>query len=109
MLLGVGNAFSISVLAAIFDVLPLLGVSTLFVPWIIYLFLRGEYVAGVMVDRPAGRHLDRPANSRTENYRRFARRFRLHDAVFHDRLLVVVRRRRPDLVAGADHSDQGAV
>lgn len=42
MLLGVGNAFSISVLAAIFDVLPLLGVSTLFVPWIIYLFFAGN-------------------------------------------------------------------
>jgi sporulation integral membrane protein YtvI len=42
LLLGVGNAFSISVLAAIFDILPLLGVSTLFVPWIIYLFIAGN-------------------------------------------------------------------
>ncbi|MEC0230213.1 sporulation integral membrane protein YtvI [Paenibacillus alba] len=40
--LGVNNAFSISLLSAIFDVLPLLGVSTLFIPWIIYLFIVGQ-------------------------------------------------------------------
>lgn len=42
LLLGVHNAFSISILAAFFDVLPLLGVSTLFIPWIIYLFIVGN-------------------------------------------------------------------
>lgn len=42
LLLGVNNAFSISLLSAIFDVLPLLGVSTLFIPWIIYLFIVGQ-------------------------------------------------------------------
>ncbi|TXK86089.1 sporulation integral membrane protein YtvI [Paenibacillus sp. N3.4] len=42
LLLGVNNAFSISLLSAIFDVLPLLGVSTLFIPWIIYLFIVGN-------------------------------------------------------------------
>jgi predicted PurR-regulated permease PerM len=42
LFLGVNNAFSISVLAAIFDVLPLLGVATLFIPWIIYLFAIGN-------------------------------------------------------------------
>ncbi|SDC20321.1 sporulation integral membrane protein YtvI [Paenibacillus sp. UNCCL117] len=40
--LGVGNAFSIALLSAIFDVLPLLGVSTLFIPWIIYLLVVGQ-------------------------------------------------------------------
>jgi sporulation integral membrane protein YtvI len=40
--LGVNNAFSISLLAAFFDVLPLLGVSTLFIPWIVYLFIVGQ-------------------------------------------------------------------
>ncbi|MBD0381176.1 sporulation integral membrane protein YtvI [Paenibacillus sedimenti] len=40
--LSVNNAFSISLLAAIFDVLPLLGVSTLFIPWIVYLFIVGN-------------------------------------------------------------------
>lgn len=40
--LGVKNAFVIAVVAAIFDVLPLLGVSTLFVPWIVYLFIVGQ-------------------------------------------------------------------
>jgi sporulation integral membrane protein YtvI len=42
VLLGVDNAFSIALLSAIFDVLPLLGVSTLFIPWIIYLFIVGQ-------------------------------------------------------------------
>ncbi|HEY0828090.1 MAG TPA: AI-2E family transporter [Bacilli bacterium] len=40
--LGVDNSFAIAVLAAIFDVLPLLGVSTVFIPWIIYLFIVGQ-------------------------------------------------------------------
>ncbi|MCD9023081.1 AI-2E family transporter [Cohnella silvisoli] len=40
--LRVNNAFSIALLAGIFDVLPLLGVNTLFIPWIIYLFITGE-------------------------------------------------------------------
>jgi sporulation integral membrane protein YtvI len=39
--LGVNNAFSTALLAGIFDVLPLLGVSTLFIPWIVYLFITG--------------------------------------------------------------------
>ncbi|MEK3882752.1 sporulation integral membrane protein YtvI [Paenibacillus sp. PL2-23] len=42
ILLRVENAFVIAVVAAIFDVLPLLGVSTLFIPWIIYLFIVGK-------------------------------------------------------------------
>lgn len=42
MLLGVKNALSISLLAAVFDILPLLGVGTIFVPWIIYLFIVGD-------------------------------------------------------------------
>ncbi|WP_373231749.1 AI-2E family transporter [Cohnella sp.] len=40
--LGVNNAFSIALLAGFFDVLPLLGVNTLFIPWIAYLFITGE-------------------------------------------------------------------
>ncbi|MBW7476137.1 AI-2E family transporter [Paenibacillus oenotherae] len=42
LLLGVDNAFSISLLSAVFDVLPLLGVGTVFIPWIIYLFIVGK-------------------------------------------------------------------
>lgn len=42
LLLGVNNAFSISVLAAVFDLLPLLGVSTIFIPWVLYLFIVGQ-------------------------------------------------------------------
>ena len=40
--LGIPNALAIALIAGIFDVLPLLGVGTLFVPWIGYLFLTGE-------------------------------------------------------------------
>ena len=40
--LGVKNSLSIAVLSAFFDVLPLLGVSTVFVPWIIYLIVIGN-------------------------------------------------------------------
>ncbi|QHW30583.1 AI-2E family transporter [Paenibacillus rhizovicinus] len=43
LLLKVPNALSISLLAAFFDVLPLLGVSTVFIPWIIYLFIVGNF------------------------------------------------------------------
>ncbi|RAP75551.1 AI-2E family transporter [Paenibacillus montanisoli] len=42
LLLGVSNAFSIALLSAFFDVLPLLGVGTVFIPWIIYLFIVGN-------------------------------------------------------------------
>ncbi|WP_166245158.1 sporulation integral membrane protein YtvI [Paenibacillus turpanensis] len=47
LILRVDNAFSISLLSAIFDVLPLLGVSTVFVPWIIYLFVTGKVTLGI--------------------------------------------------------------
>jgi sporulation integral membrane protein YtvI len=42
LLLGVNNAFSIALLSAIFDMLPILGVSTVFIPWIIYLLIVGQ-------------------------------------------------------------------
>jgi len=42
LFLRVDNAFSVATLAAVFDLLPLLGVSTVFVPWIVYLFIVGQ-------------------------------------------------------------------
>ncbi|WP_276356364.1 AI-2E family transporter [Cohnella caldifontis] len=42
LILRVPNAFAISLIAGIFDLLPLLGVQTLFIPWIIYLFIVGD-------------------------------------------------------------------
>ena len=42
LLLGVNNAFTIAALSAIADILPLLGVTTVFAPWIIYLFIVGQ-------------------------------------------------------------------
>ncbi|GIQ71012.1 AI-2E family transporter [Xylanibacillus composti] len=42
LVLRVNNAFAISLMAAVFDILPLLGISTFFIPWIIYLFIVGQ-------------------------------------------------------------------
>lgn len=42
VILNVKNAFTVAFVAAIFDILPLLGVSTLFIPWITYLFIVGQ-------------------------------------------------------------------
>ncbi len=42
LIAGVSNAFSISVLAAIFDILPLLGMPVIFIPWAIYSFVVGK-------------------------------------------------------------------
>lgn len=49
LLLGVQNAFTIAVVCGIFDVLPLLGVSTVFVPWIIYMFIVGHTSLAIWV------------------------------------------------------------
>jgi sporulation integral membrane protein YtvI len=52
--LRVNNAFSISLLAAVFDLLPLLGISTVFIPWIVYLLIVGHtslalWLAGLLL------------------------------------------------------------
>ncbi|GGA45523.1 AI-2E family transporter [Paenibacillus physcomitrellae] len=41
-ILGAGNAVTMALICAVFDILPLLGVSTILVPWIIYLFIIGN-------------------------------------------------------------------
>jgi predicted PurR-regulated permease PerM len=45
--LGVKNAFTVAILAAVFDILPLLGVSSLFIPWIVYVFIVGDTTLGI--------------------------------------------------------------
>lgn len=42
LILRVNNALSIALLAALFDILPLLGVSAVFLPWIAYCFIVGD-------------------------------------------------------------------
>jgi sporulation integral membrane protein YtvI len=49
LLFGVSNAFSVALLCAFFDVLPLLGVSTFFLPWIAYLFIVGKTMLAVKI------------------------------------------------------------
>ncbi|SET88335.1 AI-2E family transporter [Paenibacillus sp. NFR01] len=41
-ILGSGNEITMALVCAIFDILPLLGVSTILIPWIIYLFIVGN-------------------------------------------------------------------
>ncbi|GAB6444894.1 sporulation integral membrane protein YtvI [Bacillus cereus] len=45
----VPNAFSISVLSAILDILPLLGIPVIFVPWAIYCFIVGKTGFGIFL------------------------------------------------------------
>ncbi|WP_106768440.1 AI-2E family transporter [Paenibacillus faecalis] len=42
LILGTDNAFTLAILSAVFDLLPLLGVPVIFIPWIIYLFIVGN-------------------------------------------------------------------
>lgn len=41
-ILGSGNEITMALVCAVFDVLPLLGVSTILIPWIVYLFIVGQ-------------------------------------------------------------------
>lgn len=43
LILNVEYAFTISMLAAAVDLIPYLGTSLIFIPWILYLFLAGDY------------------------------------------------------------------
>lgn len=47
LILRINNAFSVALLVAFFDILPLLGVSAVFIPWCIYLFIVGEITLAV--------------------------------------------------------------
>jgi sporulation integral membrane protein YtvI len=47
LILGVDYAFSLSVLAAFLDILPLLGTGSLFIPWAIYMLIIGNVKLGV--------------------------------------------------------------
>lgn len=47
LILQVNNVLSIALLAALFDVLPLLGVSAIFLPWIAYSFIVGDIFLGI--------------------------------------------------------------
>ncbi|NGZ73721.1 AI-2E family transporter [Saccharibacillus alkalitolerans] len=42
LILRVDNAFAISIVSALFDILPLLGVPAIFIPWVVYLFIVGN-------------------------------------------------------------------
>jgi len=42
LILGTNNAFTIAAVCAVFDLVPLLGVPVIFIPWIVYLFIVGN-------------------------------------------------------------------
>ncbi|MGZ9584804.1 AI-2E family transporter [Paenibacillus marinisediminis] len=49
LLLDVSNAFSIALLSALFDILPVLGVPVIFIPWALYCFIVGSTWKGIML------------------------------------------------------------
>jgi len=48
-LLGIPYALTISFLAGILDILPVVGPAIIFVPWVVVLFLTGQYMTGVWI------------------------------------------------------------
>ncbi|SEO86058.1 AI-2E family transporter [Paenibacillus sp. OK076] len=42
LILGTANAFTIAAICTVFDLVPLLGVPVIFIPWIVYLFIVGN-------------------------------------------------------------------
>ncbi|MEC0124755.1 AI-2E family transporter [Paenibacillus pabuli] len=42
LILGTSNSFTIAAICAVFDLVPLLGVPVIFIPWIVYLFIVGN-------------------------------------------------------------------
>lgn len=54
MILRVNNSFSIALLSAFFDILPLLGVSAVFIPWIIYLVIVGNTLLAIWLSAVLG-------------------------------------------------------
>lgn len=51
LILGSGNVITMALICALFDILPLLGVPTILIPWIIYLFIVGNssFAIGLIV------------------------------------------------------------
>ncbi|PYE49556.1 AI-2E family transporter [Paenibacillus barcinonensis] len=47
LILGTSNAFTVAAICAIFDLVPLLGVPVIFIPWIIYLLIVGDSVLAI--------------------------------------------------------------
>lgn len=47
LILGTGNALTIALISAVFDLVPLLGVPVIFIPWIIYAFVVGNTKLGI--------------------------------------------------------------
>ncbi|WP_427181327.1 AI-2E family transporter [Paenibacillus sp. TC-CSREp1] len=47
LIMGTSNAFTIAAVCAIFDLVPLLGVPVIFIPWIIYLLIVGDSVLAI--------------------------------------------------------------
>lgn len=49
LVIGVKNAFTVALFSAISDILPLLGISTFFLPWIVYLLIVGNTALAVKI------------------------------------------------------------
>ncbi|WP_163538131.1 sporulation integral membrane protein YtvI [Gracilibacillus sp. YIM 98692] len=49
MLIGIKHAFTIAVIIAMIDLLPILGTAVVFFPWILYLFVIGDISSGISI------------------------------------------------------------
>lgn len=49
LVIGADSAFTIGIFAAILDLIPLLGVSVIFIPWIIYQIIFGSYKTAIFL------------------------------------------------------------
>ncbi|WP_031514409.1 sporulation integral membrane protein YtvI [Desulfofalx alkaliphila] len=48
-IIGVDYALTVGLVVGLFDIIPVLGPSTLFIPWLVWLFFTGNYVFGLKV------------------------------------------------------------
>lgn len=107
-ILRTGNEITMALVCAVFDVLPLLGVSTILIPWIIYLFIVGNtsLAIGLLVLLAVVLIVRQLLEPKIKQFDR--RILRVSDVVLRNLLYVRLWRGRTDPVPDPAYSDQGA-
>lgn len=49
LIVGTGSSFTVGLIAAVLDLVPLLGISVIFIPWIIYLIIVGNTTLAIKI------------------------------------------------------------
>lgn len=49
LIIGIDHALTISIIAAVADLIPYIGTGIVFIPWIIYLFITGDYFLTISI------------------------------------------------------------